>query len=601
MRLKSISLRNFLSYGSTDFSFHNDPEERPSIYIISGINNDSSMSDDNSNGSGKSTLVGEAITFNIFGKNLRGSSKKIKLENTIKFGESSMVNEAEYYIDQSAVLKIRREKERDGKSSLSISVDGEKKTKRIKRLSETDIRDFLGIDPEVYYQTISYYKDNVGLLAMNYSQRLDFFKKLVNLSIIDKYYQFCKKYKTDIEMKIHTTAERKKAQEAILDAITNDNTQYQSIILEAIAKLEEEIKSYEEIEEKSTDKYEEKLKQLEEATKKLEDRCAEIRQQNRSDASRVRELQREVADFEKLSNANCPTCGQLVSGEYAEGIIRDKSELIQSLTEQIKSREKEAEEYMKKVQKAKEKIDKIRVEIDSIRNENTVRRVKLQSLNKQLIEKKKELETVRKKMHTEDETNEYAKMIAKLEKIGELLERRQEINNFWLENLQAKSPVRSAIIRKHVNFLSDIFEYYLGKLFRNTIVGKMEIDDEGLIDVILQSDGHDVNYWNLSSGEKKRADLAMLFALYVYILNMVPNAPRFLVLDEIADSLDQPGIDAVCETILDLFLNYQIDTFIISHIPLREDVFAGKADVKKIMVVKQDGNSIAEYYIDGGK
>lgn len=601
MRLKSISLRNFLSYGSTDFSFHNDPEERPSIYIISGINNDSSMSDDNSNGSGKSTLVGEAITFNIFGKNLRGSSKKIKLENTIKFGESSMVNEAEYYIDQSAVLKIRREKERDGKSSLTISVDGEKKTKRIKRLSETDIRDFLGIDPEVYYQTISYYKDNVGLLAMNYSQRLDFFKKLVNLSIIDKYYQLCKKYKTDIEMKIHTTAERKKAQEAILDAITNDNTQYQSIILEAITKLEEEIKSYEETEEKSTVKYEEKLKQLEEATKKLEDKCAEIRQQNRSDASRVRELQREVADFEKLSNANCPTCGQLVSGEYAEGIIRDKSELIQSLTEQIKSREKEAEEYMKKVQKAKEKIDKIRGEIDSIRNENTVRRVKLQSLNKQLVEKKKELETVRKKMHTEDETNGYAKTIAKLEKIGELLNRRQEINNFWLENLQAKSPVRSAIIRKHVNFLSDIFEYYLGKLFRNTIVGKMEIDDEGLIDVILQSDGHDVNYWNLSSGEKKRADLAMLFALYVYILNMVPNAPRFLVLDEIADSLDQPGIDAVCETILDLFLNYQIDIFIISHIPLREDIFAGKADVKKIMVVKQDGNSIAEYYTDGGK
>jgi DNA repair exonuclease SbcCD ATPase subunit len=112
LRLKKLKLRNFLSYAKLDFDFANTADESPSIYIISGINKDSNSSDeeDNSNGSGKSTLVGESISFNLFGRNLRGSQKKIKLENAIKFGEGTMLNDAEYFIDNNTVLKIRREK-----------------------------------------------------------------------------------------------------------------------------------------------------------------------------------------------------------------------------------------------------------------------------------------------------------------------------------------------------------------------------------------------------------------------------------------------------------------------------------------------------------
>jgi DNA repair exonuclease SbcCD ATPase subunit len=99
MRIKKIGLKNFISYGNLDFDFIKEANEPASIYIINGINKDASDSDDNSNGSGKSTLVGEAISFNLFGRNLRGSSKKMKLEDAMKFGEGNMINKVEYYIN----------------------------------------------------------------------------------------------------------------------------------------------------------------------------------------------------------------------------------------------------------------------------------------------------------------------------------------------------------------------------------------------------------------------------------------------------------------------------------------------------------------------
>ena len=594
MRLKKIKLQNFLSYERLDFSFHDKENEDPSIYIITGVNNDTEASVDNSNGSGKSTLVGEAISFNLFGKNLRGTSKKVKLENAIKFGESTLINDGEYFIDNGNILKIHREKERDGKNSLDIKVDGESKSKRLKRLSENDIRDFLGIDPEVYYQTISYYKDNISLLAMNYSQRLDFFKKLVNLDIMDEYYKNCKKYLSEIDEKLSAADTKKKAQLAIIEAISSNDTKYQQIIKESIDNLKSEISEVESIEIKDITEFNDKLEKIKAIMDKLDSQIREFENKNRIDKVKIKELNQEIKNFSNLKNTKCPTCEQEVSGEYADSIIKAKNDLISNLTDQIKEREEQIEELAKKSLSVTDKKEKIEKEIEKIKSEETVKRIKLQTLNKQLKEKMNELDKVLKAIRTEDDTNEYQENIKKLEKAEKILNKRRDMTEFWADNLAPKSSVRSAIIRKHINYLSDIFEYYLGKLFRNTIIGKMEIDDEGNIDIILKTDGHEVNYWNLSSGERKRTELALLFSLYIYMLNMLTNAPKFLIVDEPMDALDQSGIEYVTETLFDIYKTYKIDIFIISHVEFPLEKFEGSV-IKRILVTKSNGCSTASY------
>lgn len=594
MRIKNLKLRNFLSYEKLDFSFHTDQSDPPAIFIISGINKDASNNTDNSNGSGKSTLVGESLSFNLFGKNLRGSSKKIKLENAIKFGEGSLINETEYFVNSDSILKIRREKERDGKSKLSIKMDGEENSKRLNRLTENDIREFVGIDPEVYYQTISYYKDNISLLAMNYSQRLEFFKNLIDLSVMDEYYLKCKKKKTELEKSLFALDTKKKAQYDILEALNSGETKYIGIIEEAIIELKQKIEELEATEEVDLSKFEDKLEKTRELKDQLDSLIKDCKIEVRDNSSKARSIEQEIKNFSKLKNINCPTCNQMVTGDYADEIIANKREHLDLLNTAIKAKEDEIESLSEKILKIVDKEKKITKELEKAKSENTIRKVNLQNYNKQLIEKNKELEQIKAAASKDEEKNIYIEKIKELEEVEKKLIRKQTINSFWLENFANKSSVRSVIMRKHIGTLSDIFEYYLGKLFRNTIIGRMEIDDEGNIDILLSAGDHEVNYWNLSSGERKRADIAVLFALYTYTINIAPNAPKFLILDEVFDSLDGVGKEYVTEAILDIYKNFGIDIFIISHVDFPTVLFE-TVPVKRILVTKEDGASSAEF------
>jgi len=155
--------------------------------------------------------------------------------------------------------------------------------------------------------------------------------------------------------------------------------------------------------------------------------------------------------------------------------------------------------------------------------------------------------------------------------------------------------LRSAIIRKYVTILSDIFEYYISKLYNNEILGKITIDDDGQIDIILYKDGYETNYWQMSSGERKRIDIAMILSLYEFTSYINPNMPKFLILDEIYDALDYPGIVVVTETLLDMQKRHGIDLFIITHIPLPMENIPETVLVKNILVTKKDKCSTVKY------
>jgi energy-coupling factor transporter ATP-binding protein EcfA2 len=95
----------------------------------------------------------------------------------------------------------------------------------------------------------------------------------------------------------------------------------------------------------------------------------------------------------------------------------------------------------------------------------------------------------------------------------------------------------------------------------------------------------------MSSGERKRIDVAMILSLYEFTSHIKPNLPKFLILDEIFDSLDYPGVNAVIETLNDVQKRHQIDLYLISHIsiPISYD------NVKNILVSKKDKNSTVKF------
>jgi DNA repair exonuclease SbcCD ATPase subunit len=198
MRIKSIHINNFLSFEKADISLAKSYDEEPSIYIIDGINLDSNDSDNSSNGAGKSVLIGESIMYNIYGRGLRAPKQRLKLNDMIRNGCEKMENLVEYFIQQDdgiSELTISRSKLADGNSTTKLSIDGDEITKRIKRLSDKDIKTFISLDADVFSQVIVFYHDNANLLSMNYGDRADFFKKIIDLTIIEDYYNTVREFK----------------------------------------------------------------------------------------------------------------------------------------------------------------------------------------------------------------------------------------------------------------------------------------------------------------------------------------------------------------------------------------------------------------------
>jgi ABC-type dipeptide/oligopeptide/nickel transport system ATPase subunit len=68
--------------------------------------------------------------------------------------------------------------------------------------------------------------------------------------------------------------------------------------------------------------------------------------------------------------------------------------------------------------------------------------------------------------------------------------------------------------------------------------------------------------------------------------------PKFLILDEIFDSLDAPGITSVLDTLIDVQNRHNIDLFLISHIAI--PINTTNLNVKNILVSKKDKISTAK-------
>ena len=596
MRIKSIKLKNFLSFGNVNLNLIQNINDDPTLYVIDGINYDND-SEDASNGSGKSALIGESITYNIYGKGLRGTRTKVRLNDMIKYGCQNMFNEVEYLIETSdgpKSLVITRSKQLDGASTVNVSIDGEEKTKRTKQLSDKDIKLFINILPEVFSQVIIYYRDNINLLSMNYGQRLDFFKNVIDLSLIDDYYNKIKDFKNMNDRFLDKLTYNYKNTKEIIDIVDENRDKYKIYLESKLNELYNELKILESKKFEDTESLETKLSELDKQLGELDKVILDCQSNITYTRKNMDKLEKELKKIDSLVDVECPTCKQYVPKKHIDSISeRYKNELntlsneLNKLLNNLDQANAEKRKINKDKSNLKEKIDKINNA--KILNKQNIKNIKIE-INK-LENEIKELQ------NTNNDTvdkNKYEKRLEAITRAINIRNNWKQNSEYWYNLFAPKSLLRSAIIRRYINVLSDIFEYYVSKLYNNEILSKIEIDDDGQIDILLYKDNFETNYWQMSSGERKRIDIAMMFSLYEFTSYLNPNIPRFLILDEIFDSLDYPGIRAVTEALLDVQQRHKVDLFVISHIPLPLEDLNTSTKIKHILVTKRDKTSVVE-------
>ena len=133
-----------------------------------------------------------------------------------------------------------------------------------------------------------------------------------------------------------------------------------------------------------------------------------------------------------------------------------------------------------------------------------------------------------------------------------------EVMRFWEKALSEKGVIKY-VIRNILSYFNERINYYLSYLTDHTF--SLEFDDE--LSEIITISGNITHYISLSGGERRKINLAVMMALKDLLLLSDTDHPDLLFFDEVAENIDEQGIQGLYNLLLDLKKTRQI--FVITH------------------------------------
>lgn len=272
-------------------------------------------------------------------------------------------------------------------------------------------------------------------------------------------------------------------------------------------------------------------------------------------------LKKEIAFYEK--NDSCPTCSQKIDEDFKKSTT-DKASV------KIKEIEEAVEEIASHIDRNSERMSEIKRVLNDIREANSV-----------MLRKRNEIENTEehiqkilsKKVEASDTSeNDLSEALSNesecLEGKRELIEEQHYL--YLAQTILRDSGIKSRIVKNYIPVINETINRYLTRM--NFFVN-FHLDEE--FNETIKSRHRDVfTYASFSEGEKKRIDLALLFAWRAIAAMKNSIRTNLLILDEVLDgSLDDGSVEAF----LDIIAHMGNDTncVVISHKPkeLLQDKF----------------------------
>lgn len=512
------------------------------------------------NGAGKSTML-DALCFVLFGKPYRNINLP-QLVNSINQRES--VVEIEFSIGKDAYKVIRGqapklfEVHKNGKM-----IDQEAKSKDYQRMFEEQI---LRMNYKSFCQVVILGSANyVPFMRLVAAERRAIVETILDINIFSTMNTMLKgkvsqnrEEMVELEGKIAVIKERLSLQRKFLDEKTKDEK-------DLVEKYESEIKEAEDRIEAIKKEMSGHQEHLTEYLEKVDDKPLIEGNKSKLDSlqkqltSKIKSLNSSIEFYEK--NDTCPTCTQSIGAEFkdsAKASLESKRKEVDGALGEIG---KQMEKVMSRMEELRETIlamKEIEAEINDCKNE-------LSMQNKFIEKTRAKLEDAKKPKS--DDTKDKEDLAKTLAQETELVEGRNELvdTQYYYgvaSTLLKDSGIKSRIIKHYIPIINKVINQYLTQmgLFVNFNL------DEEFNETILSRHRDTFTYASFSEGEKKKIDLALLFAWRSIAQMKNSVSTNLLILDEVLDgSLD----DAACESFLDLLKGLDTDTnvFVISHKP----------------------------------
>jgi len=579
IKIKNLTVRNFMSVGNQTQAIDFDKGQ---LTLVLGENLDLGGDDSGArNGTGKTTII-NGLSYAIYGQALTN----IKRDNLInKINSKGMLCTVTFEKDG-----IEYHIERGRKPNLlRFSINGQEQnledldeSQGDSRETQKAIEEMIGMSHEMFKHLVALNTYTEPFLALKAADQRNIIEQLLGITLLSE------------------KAEALKEQLRLTkDSITTENTRLETVkasnerIQQSIEALERKQKMWDDTKETSVENLRKSIDRLSTididseitaqrllvewtANKKERDNLVSLVAKQTATLEREQKnLDKFESELKLLADHKCHSCGQDIHDEKHDTMVEKKSAQVKESADAITEHQSELAAFNEALELVGELGACPKVHYDNLEqalnHKNTVT-----SLEKDL-----EIKIA--------ETNPYFEQIEELKKtaVQELdwesvnaLVRVKEHQEFLYKLLTNKdSFVRKRIIDQNLAFLNQRLTYYLDKIGLPHIV---EFQND--LSVIITQLGQDLDFDNLSRGERNRLILSMSWAFRDVWENLY-HSINLLFIDELVDSgMDASGVESSIAVLKRMTRERNKNVFLISH---RDDLTSRVNHVLK--VIKENG------------
>jgi len=579
IKIKNLTVKNFMSVGNQTQAIDFDKGQ---LTLVLGENMDLGGDDSGArNGTGKTTII-NGLSYAIYGQALT-NIKKDNLVNKIN-GKGMLCtvtfekDGTEYHIERGRKPNL-----------LKFSINGQEQALEDLDESQGDSRETQKAIEEMMSMSHDMFKHLVALntytepfLSMKAADQRNIIEQLLGITQLSE------------------KAENLKNQIKITkDAIATENTRIETVKV-SNEKIQQSIESIERKQNMWEDQKEKALENLRKSIDVLStiDIDHEISNQralvewtkNKKEhdnitamvAKQISSLEKEQKTLDKLEKEllllaehKCHSCGQEIHDDKHEIMVSTKS--------------KQVEDSLVAVIDHQNELNSLKEALTMLGELNACPQVSYDNLE-EALNHKNTLSGLEKEIAVKEvEVNPYSEQIEELKNtaVQEInweavndLTRVKDHQEFLYKLLTNKdSFVRKRIIDQNLSFLNQRLTYYLDKIGLPHIV---EFQND--LSVLITQLGQDLDFDNLSRGERNRLILSMSWAFRDVWENLY-HPINLLFIDELVDSgMDSSGVESSIAVLKKMTRERNKNVFLISH---RDDLTSRVNHVLK--VIKENG------------
>jgi DNA repair exonuclease SbcCD ATPase subunit len=541
MYIKDIRIRNFKSiYGEQYFNF----VELDGLVKLSGVI-----------GSGKTTLC-EALLYGLFG-NVNGH----KIPNLVSW------NEKECQVEMNI---ISRNKEirivRSNLNPLIVEVNGH----LIAASNKRDTQEILELE---YFDVPRLAIERMCIISFNAFNSLASMNPGQTKQFLDEVFGF----QTFTNMNNIVVNERKLQ--------VNENTKLQAIYEDTQKQItylnEKKIRQQEELS-KTVDISgcsEEREKLVEQGKKHKEDfentkssyaeKIAEINKQKLDIYNKKMEFatlgKQEKEYVNTFKSGKCPTCGQDIDMNTVE---EHKNRMMNYATE-YKKYDAQENDLLNDIRKLENDRDQ---ELQNLKNKMDNLKQRIYDIDNKVNNYNNSMQLI--KENYDDLICEYE---TKLQSLKEQIDKLDiEIGEWNDMNELFTKTLRYNLLETLIPHINKSIQYFINKLDQNY---KIEYDQEFKPHIHIDTYDKEISYKDLSTGQRKSLDLAIIFGI---LQNIIANVNfNLFCLDELFSNMDAESRNTML-TVLKETMVKDRTIFVINHAEMSDDYFNHKVQVKLV-------------------